>query len=147
MSAITSKVKLLPVSKDSEFSYLYDRAMEVVAPIVLLMDEFGENYDHENPWKEDYLENPKFWLYRVTIGAVGRINTCADAVTFGLRSSTPAKGRHFTSTALYYVYRIARQVRREYEYLRDLDKWINTLLEERNPNSRYLEYNGYEEAD
>lgn len=140
MSTKITKVSLIPFREEDKLEYLTAQVVEKIKPVVKLIDKYGEKYDHEAPWKTEYSEKPKFWLYRVTIGAVGRISNSSDAITLGLLEKTPAQPRHFTCTALYYIYRVARQVLREYLYLKDLEKWMNTFVNDKNVNSRFLEY-------
>lgn len=133
-------VNLLPVAKASEVDYLISLVLEELRPVVPIFNSYGKKYDHEEPWKQEYANDAKFWLYRVTIGAIGRINTIEDAIHLGVKSKTPAKSRNFTSVALYYVWRIAKNRRRGYEYIRGLNKWTNNYTNKRAPNSRFLEY-------
>ena len=135
-------INLLPVTKASEVSYLTKLVLDMVRPAVGILDSYGKNYDHEEPWKNDYAQDAKFWLYRIDIGAIGRINTVAEAVHLGITSKIPAKTRYYTSAALYAIWRIAKQQRRQYEYVRDLNDWINNHLKKKVPNSRFLEYSG-----
>lgn len=134
------KINLMPVAKDSEVDYLISLVLEKLRPVVPIFNSYGKRYDHEEPWKQEYADDAKFWLYRVTIGAIGRINTVEDAIHLGVKSKTPAKSRNFTSVALYYVWRIAKQQRRQYEYIRGLNKWTNNYMNKRVPNSRFMEY-------
>ena len=135
-------INLMPVAKASEVAHLTKLVLDRLRPIVGIFDSYGKNYDHEEPWKRKYAEDAKFWLYRVDIGAVGRINTVEDAVHLGVTSKVPAKTRYFTSAALYFVWRIAKQQRRQYEYVRHLNDWTNNHLNKKVPNSRFLEYSG-----
>lgn len=139
MSVKIKKINLIPVSSNQEINYLLDKVMKDLKDLRVVIDRYGEKYDHDTPWKKAYLSDSKFYLYRVQIGAIGRINTCEDAARLGLVAKMPAKTNHFTSNALYYVYRIARQYRRQLLYIKKLNGWLNSFLDGTNVNSRFLE--------
>lgn len=131
MSVKVTKVNLLPVSSEQEIDYLLELVLKRVKPARKLIDDWGENYEHEIPWESAFLGDPKFYLYRVKIGAVGRINKTEDAARLGLIARIPAQVYHFTSTSLYIVYRLARQHRREYLYLKQLNIYMNNWLSDK----------------
>lgn len=141
MSNTITQINLLPVSRREEVEYLKREVLKMIKPMQKVVDDYGAKYKHDTPWQDAYSLQPQFYLYRVTIGAVGRVNSCAAAVQLGLVGRTPAKSHHFTSMALYYVFRLARQTRRRYLYLKQLDKWLQSFIAEKNANSRFLEYN------
>jgi len=140
MSVTITKVSIVPVSEDQEVNYYLSRIFKLLGNVRKLIDEYGAKYDHETPWDDSYLEDPTFFLYRAKISAVGRINSCESAARLGLLTKTPADTCHFTSMALYYVFRIARQMKREHGYAKKLEKWMNGFIVDRNSDSRFLEY-------
>jgi hypothetical protein len=144
MSNRIHKINLLPVPSREETRHLIDGLLGNLGKAVQIMDEYGEQYDHETPWRQAYVADAKFYLYRVRIGAIGRINTCRDAVTLGICSKTRALSHHFTSVGLYYMFRYARQEQKKYSYLKKLNTWLNNYLQDRNgksANSRFMVYN------
>lgn len=144
MSKRIVKINLLPVAERSEVGYLVDLVLKELGSAREIMDKYGVEYDHETPWKPEYATDAKFYLYRVRIGAIGRINTCRDAVTLGITSKTRALCHHFTSSGMYYVFRYARQQQRKYFYLKKLQGWLTNYLKDvrgRNENSRFINYN------
>lgn len=136
-----TKVSLLPVTKDSEVDYYLSRIWKILGSIRQKIDDYGKQYDHESPWDDVYLESPKYWLRKVKIGVIGRISSSESAAKLGLLAKIPASSHHFTSMALYYIFRIARQMRREYAYVEKLEKWMESYLNEVNPDARFLVYN------
>ena len=146
MTVKTVKINLLPVSKERETEYLLGVVMRKVSGIRKIIDDWGKRYEHEIPWEENFLKDPKFYLYRVRIGAIGRINSCKNAAQLGLIAKIPAKTGHFTSVALYLVYRIARQTRREYIYLKKLNNYMEVWLGEKSDiydNARFINYSNF----
>ena len=143
MSKQILKINLLPVPQREEVRYLIDEILSQLGKARDIMDEYGAEYDHDTPWKQAFVGDAKFYLYRVRIGAIGRINTCRDAVILGVTSKTRALCHHFTSVGLYWVFRYARQETRKYFYLKKLDKWMNNYLQDRrsHENSRFINYN------
>ena len=121
------KVRIIPVKETSEVSWLITKIKKEFKDIIPIIDKLGRKYDHEIPWCDRFLADAKNALKRVTIGAIGRVNTCEDAIKLGVINKIPAKTHHFTSTALYYMFRIARQKRREVTYIKDLERWLNFL--------------------
>ncbi len=140
MSVKIKKINLTPVAGQNVVGYLLEQVLKQIAPVLKTIDEYGAKYDHETPWKKAYFASPKFYLYRVAIGAVGRISNCKDAALLGITSRAGAKSVHFTSMALYFVYRIARQDSRKYMYSQKLEGWVNAFLNDELPNARYLNY-------
>jgi len=132
------KVNLIPVRKNQEVGYLLDQTLKLIAPIRKLIDDYGSQYIHETPWNKKFLEDPKFYLYRAKLGIVGRITNCEDAIRLGLVAKIPAQSCHFTCMALYHIYRIARQQRRQFLYLKQLNVWMNNFIQDKNVNSRFL---------
>lgn len=147
MSVIIKKVKILSFSEEQALSFLLKDIMIRLGSSVQILDNYGADYDHSEPWKKSYFSDPKFYLYRVRIGAIGRLCTCEDAIRLGLTAKIPAQSYHFVSMALYYVYRVARQVYREYQYIRKVEKWLNVMLEGRQANSRFMETHPFEKED
>jgi len=144
MTSRIHKINLLPVPKRHETRYLIDEILDSLGKAVQIMDEYGEQYDHDAPWNSKYTTDAKFYLYRVRIGAIGRINTCRDAVTLGVCCKTRALSHHFTSVGLYCMFRYARQWTRKYAYLIKLNSWMNNYLQDRegkHANSRFMIYN------
>ena len=147
MSVKTIKVNLLPVPKRQEELHLLEEVMKEITPIREILNDWGKKYDHEIPWQETFFENPKFYLYRVTIGAVGRINTCEYAARLGLIDKIPATTHHFTSLGLYLVYRIARQARRRYNYLKRLNKYMQGFINGKKDSYESLRFLVYSNMD
>jgi hypothetical protein len=144
MSKRILKINLLPVAERSEVQYLIDTVLEDIGKAREIMDEYGAQYDHETPWRQAYVADAKFYLYRVRIGAIGRINTCRDAVTLGIAAKTRALSHHFTSSGLYWLFRFAREQQRKYFYRKKLQGWLSNMLKDqrgRNDNSRFINYN------
>ncbi len=140
-----NKLTVVPVSEERESDYLFDEIMKVLEPGVKTVNRYGANYVHENPWTDDCCWDARIArdaLYRVGIGAIGRINKCEHAIRLGLLPKVSAPTRCFTSMALYDVYRVARLVQREYVYVRNFEAWINNWMSETVVNSRRLEYEG-----
>ncbi len=134
------KITLIPVRPQDEFDYLVDSVKDYLGKdVIRILDGYSAKYVHDVPWRVKFLTDPKFYLYRVTIGAIGRIKTCDDAIRLGITKAIPAKSNQFTSTSLYYVYRIARQARRMFLYLEKLEKGMNATISGRSPNTRMLE--------
>ncbi len=134
------KIQLIPVVPQDEFDYLVDSVKGYLGKdVIRILDGYSARYVHDVPWKDAFLKDPKFYLYRVTIGAIGRLQTCNDAIRLGVTKGIPAQSNQFTSTSLYYVYRIARQARRMFLYLKKLEKGLNATLGGRSPNTRMLE--------
>ena len=104
------------------------------------LDMLGKRYDHETPWCDKFLKEPKAYLKRVDIGAIGRINTTVDVIKLAVTTGSPAKSRHFTSTGLYYLFRYARQARRQLLYTKDLEKWCNTIAANRGSAHLFMNY-------
>lgn len=140
MSSTIRKVNIIPVSDGELREYLKDEVLKIITPVRKLIDDYGSKYEHEAPWKKAYFKSPKFFLYRVSIGAVGRITNCEDAIHLGLTAKVSASSRHFVSMAHYYVYRIARQRCREYLYAKNLERWLNTFINDRQANSRFMTF-------
>ncbi len=139
-------IKLIPVVPQDEFEYLVDAVKKYLGPAVIrILDGYSERYKHEVPWKNPFLKDLKFYLYRVTIGSIGRIQNCDCAIRLGLMKKVPAKTNHFTSTTLYYVFRVARQARSQFVYLKKLEKGINATVSGKSPNTRMLELLSHEE--
>lgn len=135
------KVGLVPVNKQNINAYLVDKVLNDLESARSVLDAYSKTYTHENPWQYKYFQSPKFYLYRVRIGAIGRLATCKDAALLGVLSDTPAYSAHFTCMGLFYVYRMARQVRKKYQYLYKIEEWANNYLSDKGPhNSRYLQY-------
>jgi len=141
MSKKIHKINLLPVAERSEVGYLVDLILSEIGKAREIMDEYGSKYDHDVPWKQAYVGDAKFYLYRVKIGAIGRISTCRDAVTLGVATKTRALSHHFTSSGLYYLFRYARQQQRKYVYLKKLQGWLTNFLKGDNENSYFINYN------
>lgn len=138
------KINLLPVPEREEVRYLTDEVLGELGKVREIMDEYGIKYDHDTPWKQAYVGDAKFYLYRVRIGTIGRINTCRDAVVLAMASKTRALSHHFTSMGLYWIFRYAREKKREYSYLKKLNGWLNRYLQDRSgrhEHSRFINYN------
>ena len=140
MSVKVSKVSLIPVPEEDIGKYLLDEILKRIEPVRKIIDDYGAKYDHEVPWKTVYAKKPKFYLYRVDIGAIGRVANCKDAVILGLLAKATIRTRHFTSMALYYIFKIARQTSKEYLHVKDLENWTNGFLQGSVEESRYLNY-------
>lgn len=119
------QVNLVKVSAGNEEDWITKLVEAEVKPVRSILDKFGEKYKHEFPWKDSCLVTPKLSLYRVGIGAVGRINTCADAIKIGVSTEVPVKSIHFTSSGLYYIFRLTRIYKRQLEMTRSIEKWVN----------------------
>lgn len=135
---MNSKINILPVDEDSEEDYLSARVLETLGPLVKHLNGYGARYDHSVPWIYKYFKDPKFYLYRVTIGSIGRINTVEDAVELAISTNGTAFSVHFTSMALYYIYRMARQVKKEYKFRKQIQDWVNILGEKKMAYSRFI---------
>jgi hypothetical protein len=139
-----SKINLIPVKPEEEYKWLFDQVMQQVKPVIPWLNKYGDKYEHEVPWEEKFFEAPKYFLFRVKIGAVGRINTVEDAIRLGLESTISATQIHFTSYALFFIFRIARARRKEHVFIKKLNGWIDNAINNKHPNSRFLElYNAY----
>ncbi|MBW8002606.1 MAG: hypothetical protein FVQ80_11395 [Planctomycetes bacterium] len=134
------KITLIPVAPQDEFDYLVDSVKDYIGKdVIRILDGYSARYIHDVPWDGKFLVDPKFYLYRVTIGAIGRLKTCDDAIRLGIMKAIPAQSNQFTSTSLYYVYRVARQARRMFLYLQKLEKGMNATISGKSPNTRMLE--------
>ncbi len=51
-----------------------------------------------------------------------------------------------TSMALYFVFRIAREIQREIHYTNKLEGWINNLLSNKQAWNRFMSYDKLESA-
>ncbi len=140
MAVTIKKIVVLPFSKREEAHFIMDAVLKRIKPISKRIDKYGNKYNHDTPWLYKYLCDPKFYLYRVKIGAIGRINTCKDAIELGCVRKVPVSTYHFTSMALYHVFRIARTMRREIDYVRKLELWIENLSKNEVPWNRFMEY-------
>lgn len=140
MEKSIKKVRLLPISENSEVAWLIKKVTEELADVIPILDKVGKAYDHDVPWCDRFLMEPKAYLKRVLIGAVGRINTCEDAIKLGVMYKIPARSAHFTSMGLYNVFRIARQKRREIMYVKDLEKWINSYITGKSSPHMFVNY-------
>lgn len=144
MSAKILKINLLPVPRREEVHYLVDEVLRELGKACEIMDKYGIEYDHDTPWKQAYVGDAKFYLYRVRIGTIGRLNTCQDAATLAIASEARALSHHFTSMGLYWIFRYAREMKRKYFYLKKLDGWLNRYLQDRSgrhEHSRFINYN------
>jgi len=138
--AQVTKIRIIPVSTDSEANWITNEILKFIGAARKLLDDAGKNYEHDVPWNDNYLQQPKQYLSRVMIGAIGRINNCESAVKLGLYAKIPARSRHFTSMGLYYVYRMARQRRRDLLYAKKLEVWLNTYLSNKNSPHLFSNY-------
>jgi hypothetical protein len=123
-----------------QIQWAVERTLEQLKDAVLILDEYGKAYKHDSPWKDEYFEDPEYYLFRVKVGAIGRINNCRQAALLGAIPRINASTYHFTSMALYYVFRVARLNTRQYKNYRDIEKWIGSLNKKSSANSRFLEY-------
>lgn len=139
MAVKIKKIRIIPVAENSEVPYFTQQLLEYLGPAREMIDKYGANYEHDTPWEENFLHDPKFYLYRVRIGAIGRVKTCEDAIRLGLIYRLPCHSYHFVSMALYLVFRVARQERRKVVYTKQMEKWINDLLSGAVPNTRFME--------
>jgi hypothetical protein len=140
MEKDVKKVNLLPISEQSEVAWLIKKIELELKDVIPILDSVGKQYEHDVPWSDRFLADHKAYLKRVLIGAVGRINTSADAIKLGVMFKTPAKSAHFTSMGLYNVFRIARQRRREVMYIKDLQKWVNSYLSGKAAPHMFINY-------
>ncbi len=147
MTAIITKVKVLPVPAREEKRFMKDLVLDRISAVKAHIDSYGKEYEHENPWCEAYLGDPKFYLYRIKIGAIGRVNTCSDAIDLGIMHRVVTKSYHFTSMALYFVFRIARETQREIHYTKKLEGWINNLLSNKQAWNRFMNYDKLESTE
>jgi len=111
---------------------------KILKPVIQLLDDYGSNYEHENPWKPEYTVDAEYYLYRVRLGAIGRIQTCEDAILLGFTASANACPVHFVSIGHYHIYRIARTTCRRSKYIKQVEKFVNVLV---GPKSRMYENN------
>ena len=137
------QISIIPVSEDSLYEWMNELVLEKIGTVIEIINGLGKNYLHETPWNSKYIDDAKYYLYRASIGAVGRINKVDDAVVLGLLSDCRAPSRCFTSTALYKVFCIARNMKKQIKHVQDLEKWINNYTFDRTPNSRFVEYEKY----
>ncbi len=140
-----TKIVVIPVSKDYEEDYLFDMVFKLLEPGIKTVNAYGINYTHENPWTDEHIWSAKIIeeaVYGVGIGAIGRINTCENAIRLGLKPKVLVTSKCFTSMALYYVFRVARLVQREFVYTKNFEQWINNWISEKVVNSRMIEYEG-----
>ena len=152
MAVKTKKVRLVAVPHDQEVGYLHDKVMEMLAPVVELLDNIGINYTHETPWEDSFFHDPKFYVFRIRVDAVGRINTCKDAVLLGLlyaKSSIDVGCWAFTSGALFRVYQLTKLVRRSFVTQKGLEKWLNEFITDAHGqnNARYLNLLGMDNPE
>lgn len=139
MSVKIKKVKIVPVTSESLDDYVIELVLASLGRCVDVLDGYGAHYEHENNWCKKYIADPKFYLFRVQVGAIGRIRFCRDAVELGIKSDVPLKTLYFTNTALYNIARLGRQVKKQYVYTEKIEKWVNCYLQGKSPNSRFLE--------
>jgi hypothetical protein len=141
MTTRVDKVKLVPVDEESLHDYMFDQVMKLVKPVAGHLDKYCAPYDHSVPWKREYCQDAKYWIYRVTIGAVGRIKTTADSIHLGLTPRVNYTSKHFTCSAFFSICRIARQVSRQYKYVGDIETWVGQLMSEKDSlaSHRFME--------
>lgn len=135
-----TKYRIIPVTPEGEVQFIVENVLKYFGETVKLLDDYGKRYVHEVPWKKAYMVDPSFYLKRVSIGAIGRVNNCSDAALLGAGSKVACTTHHFTSKALYYVFRTARQRRRETLYIKKLEKWVSTLLDNRAGHNSFMNY-------
>lgn len=97
---------------------------------IIILDKHGEKYKHSVPWKDEYCADPKFYSYRVKIGAVGRIVKCKHAIEIGLNSDVNMATTTFVSLAHFRVYRFTRAVKRLEIYADQIATFINVSIGE-----------------
>ncbi len=140
MAVTIKKIVVLPFSKGEEVRYIMRTVLERIKPIRERLDKYGSSYKHDTPWTSKYLCDPKFYLYRVRIGAIGRITTCEHAIELGTVPKMAANTYHFTSMALYRVFRVARAVQVEVFYTRKLEEAIANMMKNKVSWNRFMEY-------
>lgn len=140
MTVKLDKIKLIPISSVNVEDYLLDLLSEELKDVIDIIDKYGAVYEHENPWLNAYFNDPMFYLYRVKIGAIGRINCCKDALRLGLIPRVYSNSNSFTSMGLYHLFRIARQTLSKFLHTKNLQNWLNSLIRNKNDYSRYLNY-------
>lgn len=101
---------------------------EFLKDVITILDKLGKKYKHSVPWRDEFCANPKFYSYRVKIGAVGRISTCRHAIEVGMNSRAPMSVVTFVSKGHYSVFRFARTVRQLELYGEDISLFINVVL-------------------
>ncbi len=140
MTVTIKKIVILPIPKREEARFIMDAVLKRIEPVRESIDMYGSKYEHDTPWSSKYLCDAKFYLYRVRIGAIGRINTCEDAIKLGCVRKVASNTYHFTSMALYHVFRMARSVEREVWYTRKLELWLKNLKDNAVSWNRFMEY-------
>lgn len=135
----TVSVALIQVSKDTLDDFILDEVCKVFEPISSILDKFCSKYEVDSPWKDDYALNGKYYLYRVSIGSIGRIKTVRQSAFLGIHYSGQASYHHFCCGAFYHIFRYARALKRAFKYVISTEKWTNDMLSGRTPNSRFME--------
>jgi hypothetical protein len=135
---ITS-INLIPVNAESEKDWLIDEILKKFEVVVGVLDKYCEKYLVDEPWKEEYALNGKYYLYKVSTGSIGRIKTTRDAVVLGISFNGAVKYHHFACGALYKIFRYARAFKRSIVYVKETQKWVNDMLNGKVPNTRFIE--------
>ena len=140
------KYVLVPVQIEMEsmYGWLEDEIIKYITPAAEKgIDDIGRNYSHDVTWRDDYCFKAKFYLHRVSIGAIGRLNTVRSTIRLALRSKCRVPSRCFTSTALYRVFCISRGFKKNAMHLLQLEEWLNSYQSGRSKNTRFIEIAQY----
>lgn len=134
------KINLVPVPPAGEVDYQVQRVLSLFGAAVEVIDDYCDKYEHETPWAKRMFSEPRFFLFRVQLGVIGRIKTCYDAALLGVCSKDTAHSLHFACMGLYNIFRTARLYRREILGVKKVEGWVNNMLQNKSPNSRRMEY-------